>query len=684
MFGSDGFARISVQNWQGRGGGARPGLRRVRSDPGLPSIKQAADSNARAAFSAVDAALSVGTSRPRLKHRGAHKLWGGQTRAADPEHFVEDAQSIASSIAGIRSSIEQFQGCKNVSDRGEANKDVETEEDLHDLEHRLLQYRYARRIEEPPPPLSLDPLFEDIPEKAKTSTDALDRNVSPQALRRFHPEERALVIAEQAESRRLRLEAAKAKKMTADQHHQQRWLAEAERYENRMAQLQDVRVQKRLHGVQDQKSQSKQKDIANLQLQERQQQLLRSLVLAYFTQQCKQLKDEFEPTRLNYFQRLDEFSQQRFGMPASRLAKFAAEHYARWQFSEEAQERIKNGCFRVCCREHEMNGKLKRGDVRPLLLPLLGEEEAVTMIRSCRLVEDALVTRCRRIRARKHARCLENALRSWWPSRIMRHLRKFTVSLRRIQTWARWHLKRLRKLRARLESEMLKVERELIIQASAQLPPEPEGRPRVRSRATSDLEDDTRRNLSKHSSKSATDNPSPPAISESEVQRQLLPEAWRRRIVNQELLTRRRRVPREVELWRLEFSTYIWEVWEWRKEGLQGECPKLPPYPSHIPQRDELVAIISEARAARGKRTMASSAGKRDDDERDERGALPSQRELFGDTGDEVFATLSLTQAGTTFYTAGKLLIDEVNQAMLPAPSPRGAVEELESAPSLF
>lgn len=672
-----------MQNWRGSSDGARPALRKVRSDPGLPSIRQAADTNARAAFSAVDAALSVGTSQPRLKQRGAHKRGGSQTRVADPEHFVEDAQSIASSIAGIRSSIEQFQGSKNENDRGDTDKDVGTEEDLHDLEHRLLQYRYARRIEEPPPPLSLDPLFEDVPAKEKPSKEAVDRNVSPEALRRFHPEERALALAEQAESRKLRVRAARAKKTTADRHHQQRWLAEAKRYENRMAQLENAREQRRLHGSQDQDSQSKQKDIENMRLQERQQQLLRSLVIGYFMKQCKEVKDEFEPTRLNYFERLDEFSEQRFGMPASRLAKFACESYARWQFSEQAQERIKKGCFRVCSRGHEMNSKLKRGDVRPLRLPLLEEAEAVHVIRSCRLVEDALVSRCRRIRARKHAHCLHSALRSWWPSRMMRHLRKLTVSLRLIQTWARRHLKRLRKLRARVEAEMLKVERELIIQAAAQLHPEPEGRPRARSRATSDLDDDTRRNFSKHSAKNATENTLPPALSESEVQRQLLPEAWRRRTVNKELLTRRRRGLREAELWRLECTTYMWEVWEWRKEGLQGACPKLPPYPSQVPSREELVAIISEAREARGKR-RASGAGNRDDVARDERAALTSQKELFGEHGDEDFATVSLPQAGSTFYNVGELLIDEVNQVMLTAPSPRGVVEEIESTPSLF
>jgi len=679
MFGSDGFARISVQNWQGRDGGASPRMRRVRSDPGLPRIKQTAERNARAAFSAVDMAMSVGASRPRLRHRNVSKLRGGQVHVADPANFVEDAQSIASSIEGIRSSIEQFQGCKNADDRSEASKNVEPEEDLQDLEHRLLQYRYARRIEDPPPPLSLEPLFEDIPEKEKTGKHAVDRNVSPQALRRFHPKERASVIAGQAETRKVRLEAARAKKMTADQQHQQRWMAEAERYENRMAQIQDVRVQKRLYGVpEEEKSQSKQCDYAKLQMQERQQKLLTSLVLAYFIRQCKELKEGFEPTRLDYFEQLDGFSQQRFGMPASQLAKFAAEHYARWQFSVEAQERMKGGCFRVLCREHEMNGKLRRGDVRPLHLPLLDEEEADKILRCCRLVEDVLVTRCKRIRAKKHAHCLQAALRSWWPSRIMQHLRKFTGSLRLLQTWARRQVKRLRRLRAKLESEMLKVERELIIQAAAQLPLEPESRPRVR-RTSSDLDDDVRRNTSKHSSKSATDNSSPPAISEAEVQRQLLPEAWRRCIVNEELLSRRRRLLREVDVWRYDFSTYMYDVWQWRKEG-QGKCPKLPPYPSHVPRREELVAIISDAREAKGTPATILSAGKSNGDERT---AMPPRRKLFGDTDDHVFAAMRLTQAGTTFYTAGKQLIDEVNQVMLPVLSPRGDVELFEGMPQL-
>ncbi|CAE7870903.1 TPT1 [Symbiodinium microadriaticum] len=229
MFGTNGFVKVSERNW-GRPA-ASEGLRKIRSDPVLPRI---AEGQARVGSSARKVSIEDADagSLPQVSGGLVAKRATAFKHATSllPPASVEEATNAAlASIEDIRSSVEHFQGRSN----GDKEAFVEEASDVReDLRYRLARYRYARRIEPPPPPLAMDPAFEPAPPRPVQVAAA--QIMSSSCLRSFQPDRRRAQLAEQAEHRRLRLEAAKTKRELSHQELEEKTLADIDRYLQRM------------------------------------------------------------------------------------------------------------------------------------------------------------------------------------------------------------------------------------------------------------------------------------------------------------------------------------------------------------------------------------------------------------------------------------------------------------------
>eukprot|EP00913_Durusdinium_trenchii_P032555 g30477.t1 len=173
----------------------------------------------------------------RSMHRSATKrVWAPGTKAhihtgtenkqqalslLPPGRLEEVTNAALASIDGIRSSMEHFQGrpgqetwSKNLEESNEVDERPEDPDALEDLQFRLACYRYSRRIEPPPLPLAMDPSFGPAPPRPDPPVPIV---MSSTQLRSFQPQRRRVRLAEQAEHRRLRNEAAKVKRQIAEQ-----------------------------------------------------------------------------------------------------------------------------------------------------------------------------------------------------------------------------------------------------------------------------------------------------------------------------------------------------------------------------------------------------------------------------------------------------------------------------------
>eukprot|EP00435_Cladocopium_sp_Y103_P036146 s2853_g9.t1 len=228
MFATNGFIKVSERRMDAarasRAAAGLGGLRQVRSDPALPRIESSKK------LHMVDRVAD--DSGVHRRHRADSKL---VSALMPPGRLEEVTGEVLASIEGIRSSMEHFQG------RRKAIEDVHQEQDpdaLEDLQQRLACYRYARRIEPPAPPLAMDPSFDPAPPRAFAQL-AIPRP-SASHLESFLPQRRRVKLAEQAETRRLRLEAAKVKRQISEQErtrspeHSEKTSKEVDRYLQRM------------------------------------------------------------------------------------------------------------------------------------------------------------------------------------------------------------------------------------------------------------------------------------------------------------------------------------------------------------------------------------------------------------------------------------------------------------------
>ncbi|CAE8581176.1 unnamed protein product [Polarella glacialis] len=116
-----------------------------------------------------------------------------------------------------------------------------------------------------------------------------------------------------------------------------------------------------------------------------------------------------------------------------------------------------------------------------------------------------------------------------------------------------------------------------------------EKRGRTKSRAAEDH--------NRSSSKNLEFTAPQPLVLEEQVTKDLLPHSWRATLAEHELRVKRGRIIRDLAVWRLDMSSYEWEVEQWREQkkmdsNMTMAVPTPPVYPPHVPSKEELVEII--------------------------------------------------------------------------------------------
>eukprot|EP00439_Symbiodinium_sp_Y106_P033751 s6233_g4.t1 len=580
MFGTNGFVKVSERNW-GRPA-ASEGLRKIRSDPVLPRI---AEGQGRVLASARKVSIDAADgSLPHVSGGLVAKRATAFRHATSllPPASVEEATNAAlASIEDIRSSVEHFQGRSN----GDKEAFLDEPTDLReDLRYRLARYRYARRIEPPPPPLAMDPAFGPAPPRPVQVAAAQAQIMSSSCLRSFQPDRRRAQLAEQAEHRRLRLEAAKTKRELSHQEVEEKTLADIDRYLQRMEHYELEKNSSRSGG--------RRRPLASLtleqQLQERQKQFATIMAAAAFCAGAVKAMAGFGPISQACLSRFNRISVQEKGTAARPFACAVAINLWRSHYAEAVR-------VRLTCKLQEASPlseasptqssptrspsrrSLKESADRGIMqmqLPLLEKSEALPFMWRCQLMEDMVVNRLRLRRARGHARCLLAALRCWHPFRALRMVRDVMAKIRRLQDFLRSALIRLKATRVALKVQMLQIERDLI---EKELDEEP--------KEAKDSKD-----LCRRMSYKAVDQKT------QDQTKALLPDTWRTQAVNSLLRLRRHEQLQLLQEWRMDMATYRWEVQEWRRARSALTCPIMPPYPTHVPRSKELAMIICEAR----------------------------------------------------------------------------------------
>lgn len=475
--------------------------------------------------------------------------------------------------------MEHFQGRSN----GDKEAFVEEASDVReDLRYRLARYRYARRIEPPPPPLAMDPAFEPAPPRPVQVAAA--QIMSSSCLRSFQPDRRRAQLAEQAEHRRLRLEAAKTKRELSHQELEEKTLADIDRYLQRMEHYELEKNSSRSGG--------RRRPLASFtleqQLQERQKQFATIMAAAAFCAFAVKAMAGFGPISQACLFRFNRISVQEKGIAARPFARAVAINLWRSHYAEAVR-------VRQTCELQEASPlsqasptpssptrspsrrSLKESADRTIMqmqLPLLEKSEALPFMWRCQLMEDMVVNRLRLRRARAHARCLLAALRCWHPFRALRMMRDVMAKIRRLQDFLRRAVIRLKATRVALKVQMLQIERDLIEKEQDEEPKE-----------AKDSKDFCRRMSHKALDQKTQDQT-----------KALLPDTWRTQAVNCLLRLRRHEQLQLLQEWRMDMATYHWEVQEWRRARSALTCPIMPPYPTHVPSSKELAKIIFEAR----------------------------------------------------------------------------------------
>jgi len=580
MFGTNGFVKVSDRNW-GRPA-ASESLRKIKSDPILPKISEShlARSNSARNVSVVDtdAGSSLQQNSSALAKRGT--VVRHRNSVLPPAKVEEVTSAALASIEDIRSSMEHFQGRSTLE---QAAASEEPRDDQEDLRYRLAKYRYTRRIEPPPPPLAMDPAFDPAPPRPVQVAVPV---MSATYLRGFLPQRRRVQLAEQAEHRRLRLEAAKTKRELQSEELEEKTLADMDRYLHRMEQFELERHATRPGG-------GRRRSLASLTLeqalQERQRQLAKIMAAAAFCRAAAKALAGFGPISQACLARFKRISHEHCGEEAKPFACTAAlnvwrSHYAstvqaqRKRVLPGTKEASPTSDASLSPKSPSRKSIKESPDARALQMqmPLLQPDEALAFMWRCRLMEDTVVNRVRLRRARGHAHCLFVALNCWHPFRALRMMRDVLARVKKLQRFLRSALLRLKAARVALKAQMLQMERELVEKEQEEELKEvkQESKPDVWRRV-----------------------PSMNKV-QDQVTRALLPDGWRMQVVHSMLRHRRHEQLQQLQVWRLDMITYAWEVDEWRKARTTLPCPKMPPYPTHMPTIKELQKIILDARQA--------------------------------------------------------------------------------------
>ncbi|CAJ1359924.1 unnamed protein product [Effrenium voratum] len=533
MFGTNGFSKVSDRDW-GQPAGA---LRKVRSDPVLTRLPEVA-----------------ATSGEVVQERRWHgrRSSAGKNGAALPFPLAkldEVTSAALASIEGIRSSMEHFQG-KPSEDAVHQDPDA-----LEDLQYRLACYRYSRRVEPPPPPLAMDPAFGPAPPKAAPPPAA--QVMSSTRLQGFQPSRRLVKLAMQAEHRRLRLEAAKTKRQLTEQELAEKFSADLGRYEQRMVQFE----QKRVSQVGGRRRSAVSLTVGQ-QFEERRKQWMQILAVAVFSHHATKVLSGFGTIGQVCLSSLNCISLRECGKDVRPFAREAALNAWRSHYAKGMQEQLR----RLASKREELAPEtpLRGRSMKTcggLQLPLTNSEEAMSFLAKCRFAEDLFMCRALVRRRRNQARCLLAVLRSCHKFAVLRMVRHVAACVKRVQQFLRRALLRLKTIRTAVKAQMLQIEREL---------------------AEKELEEEAKDGKA-------------PCRRGREAALRLLPETWRTQAADSLLLRRRRRQLQLLEEWQLDMSTYQWEVLEWRRNRVDA-CPKMPPYPTHVPRPKELHRIIVDAR----------------------------------------------------------------------------------------
>lgn len=228
--------------------------------------------------------------------------------------------------------------------------------------------------------------------------------------------------------------------------------------------------------------------------------------------------------------------------------------------------------FRQTQEAHGFHGSLLRS------MPLLEKKDVLQFLRRITFIEGVLEVRLRVRRKRAQAKCIHLMLQKWYPFAIQRMLRHVYGCVKRLQHFLRRALLRLKAIRVAVKAQMLQIERE---QVEKEL-----------------LEEEAHHDVKRKGG--------PKGVTPEQVNRALLPESWRNQILNSLLRQRRRQQLNLLQEWRVDMSTYHWEVFEWRKSNHQIPCPVMPAYPTHVPSQKVLTKLIEDARKLRSRRPFIS------------------------------------------------------------------------------
>jgi len=581
MFGTNGFVKVSDRTrhadarWRAAAAADLGGLRKVRSDPVLPRIESSKK------LIQMDVDLDDGTVRRRHRTRTDSKV---APALLPPARLEEVTNEALASIEGIRSSMEHFQGRREGHEQ-----DAQPQEDpdaLEDLQYRLACYRYSRRIEPPPPPLGMDPTFEPAPPRVDQMASI--QRPSASHLESFLPQRRRVKLAEQAETRRLRLESAKVKRQLNEQEQSEKVVAEVDRYLQRMDRFDVEKRACRAGGVAGQVA-GRRRSLISLsldqQLEERRKRFFQICAAAAFCHRGTKLLDNFASLSQVCLMRFNTLLFQEKGFKAKTFVKDAALMIWRSSYAsikcEELEQRFGEAPMSPRSPStpgsprspsHGRSGLLLEPH-GPILrrLPLLEKGEVLQFLRRITWLEAVLETKIRIRRRRTHAKCIHTVLQSWHPFAIQRMLRHVAACVKRLQSFLRRALLRIKAIYVAVKAQMLQLEREHV---------------------EKELQEEEAKNADPKRKGTRQ-------ITAEQVTRALLPDSWRSQILDSLLRSQRRHQLQLLKEWRVDMSTYHWEVLEWRKTGHALPCPVMPAYPTHVPSAKVLVKLILEARQLR-------------------------------------------------------------------------------------
>jgi len=543
----------------------------------------------------------------------------------DGYHGRAAMQQLAGTVnAGTHGSIAIASGetvASNAALRAGLPSPVEAEEEVDEgeaLRIRMMQYRYVRKIETPPEPLSGGEAISDTEEDSRPGS-AIARHKSPTYLKRFTPEGRTRLRAEMVDARNRNMDAARDRRLRDEQSKESQALHKVAMYEERMAKL-----------AQGDKSIEALRAAAPLRLQQKRH-WQATLALIGFFQICAEVLFRFKTLREEYMaflEKEDFFSADR--MSTQDLAAVAGLQLLRRNLGEVARMKMKQEwrlpkqlksvwCIKF---EDEQSAPDKESDgidspESTVLVPQQDEvvalrveapqskvivcmpypEETSRLLKNSAYLQAALMRRIRIIRARKQASIIAKSLGLWQKAKPFVFMLEYARKTRQIQKFVRWSIRRLAEVRTRVESDWMRLEREVFVTE-------------LRARGGTALQGGdpgTRRHANLH----VTANHS--LLAAKKTRRgaialdqdvplvHMVREERRQFTIRQELRRRRVKLLPQYEVWLTDMDLYWREVEEWRShrqacklQNVRSEMrmPLMPPCPSHIPSDEELTQVI--------------------------------------------------------------------------------------------